>query len=103
MKVDAEMDVPGSWSVPEKRAKTNVRNLARFLSEKDKHGRSREKALQLGAHNFVELAKLYLAHQEELEHVFSYARRFKKAAAEITDEDVLEAERLLHVKDVMES
>jgi hypothetical protein len=44
-----------------------------------------------------------LAHQDEIETIFAYVRKFRKAAGEITEEDVKHVVGEIDVLNVMES
>jgi len=94
----------GTWSVSEKRVKKNVENLVRFFSSEDKLGRPRDYIFKyFGPSKLHELIRFYANHQEALEQVFYYVRKFRQASNEITEEDIIEAEKLMDIKSVMES
>ena len=94
----------GTFGSLEKRVKKNRENLAKFFSETDKYGNPRINALEkIDNHTFLQLARAYSSHQNEFEHVFAYCRRYKQAALEITEEDLLETKQHVIVKTVTES
>lgn len=84
-------------SVPKKRRRDNVRNFYEFF----KH--------QPGSVQFVPPEALlatmraYVNGRDSFESLLTYARRYKQAVREMTDEDVREAVGLLQAKEVLES
>jgi hypothetical protein len=104
MKSLPEPDLRGTWSLPEKRVRKNRENLLRFFTSPDKHGQPRKKVFRvITPKAFITLAQLYLAHRDEIEMIFSYVRKFKQAAGEITEEDVQQTSNEIDVINVMES
>lgn len=96
----------GTAGVPEKRAEKNRENLLKFFSADDKNQFCkdyRRNVLSTPPETFIALARLYLSYPYELESIFSYARMYKKAVFQITEEDILELQKQLAVKEVMET
>jgi len=88
----------------ERRRRTNLENLVRFFGDKDKYGRPHLPGLErFEPARFLKLARLYLELEWEMELVFRYVRKFRKAAGEIDESDVREALAEIQVRAVMES
>ena len=99
-----EPDLHGTWSLAEKRVLKNRENLVKFFYQTDKYGNLREEIFKIiTPKTFISLAQLYLAHQDEIETIFAYVRKFRKAAGEITEEDVKHVVNEIDVLNVMES
>lgn len=96
---------PGEWSVTEKRSVHNRDQFIKFFSDSiGKYGRKREYILEnFNVQDIIMLARLYAEHGFDLEEIFSYARKYKKAVWEITETDVSSIEDLLKVREVMKT
>jgi hypothetical protein len=93
----------GTWSVTEKRARTNRDNFVSFFTVKGRFGYNRIRIFKtFSPKTVLLLARLYMAHDYELEEIFSYARRFKKAVDQMSSDDMEQVEQLLKIQEVME-
>lgn len=94
----------GTWSVDEKRAVHNRSKFVEFFNEVGKYGRNRKYVFEsFNVQEVNTIARMYLDYGFELEEIFAYARRFKKAVAQMGDPDFKEIEGILEIQNVMES
>lgn len=96
--------ISGTLYVKEKRSLHNRAKFVEFFSSEGKYYRNRKHVLEtFTPHEINTVARLYLEFGFELEEIFAYARRFKKAVERMSETDLDEVNKVLEIQKVMDS
>jgi len=96
---------PHNLRKQEKRKKINRENLVRSFTSDLVHSGKWDPSKYLdsmSSQEILNLMRLYLNNRNAVEHILSYARRFKQAVFELEVDDIEAAKATLAVKSVME-